>query len=511
MSKRIKLTTFQPYLWLVLYALLNLFTSGKYTFALAAWVSPIIGLHFLYHNSNGSQRVRRGFGHFYLATWITLSIAWLGATPIWGLAHYGFMAVTALLGSLPFLADRLIAPRLAKNGRVPFIATLVFPAAATAMEFLTVSGNPIGNFGATGYSQAGLPVFMQITSVTGMLGLTFLMGWVAAVVNWAWNEGFSWDRVRGGVLALAAVLAAVLVFGSARMMTAPTPEQTVSIASFTLEEIDMHELNSLLESDPAAFRARTTATHAAYLARTVTAAQAGAKIVLWPELAGMGVDEDVKALIAQGQAVAKEQGIYLAMPAMHLFPDTERKAENKLYMADPTGQIVLEHTKFGGNMVEGTLAGDGILRTVETPYGTLSAVICWDTDFPNTIRQAGQMGVDILLSPAKEWEGIDPMHAHMATFRAVENGMAVVRQADEGLSMVTDAYGRTLATAHAHDPDGNAMLVAVPIAGTTTLYAQIGDVIGLISVALFLVLAAWAIVASRRQRRSTVNTIATTA
>ena len=507
MSKRINFTTIQPYLWLALYALLNLFTSGKYTIALAAWISPIIGLHFLYHNN----RVRRSYGHLYLATWITLSIAWLGATPIWGLAHYGFMAVTALLGSLPFLADRLIAPRLARNGRVPFIATLVFPAAATAMEFLTVSGNPIGNFGATGYSQASLPVLMQITSVTGMLGLTFLMGWVASVVNWAWNEGFAWQRVRTGVLTTAAVLVAVIAFGSVRMMTAPAPEQTVTVASFTLEEIDMHELNTLLESDPAAFRTRTTATHAAYLARTVTAAQDGAKIVVWPELAGAGVDEDVSALIAEGQILAKEQGIYLTIPVMRLFPGTDRKGENKLYIVDPNGQIVLEHTKFGGNMVEGTLAGDGILRTVETPYGTLSAVICWDTDFPNVIRQAGQMGVDILLSPSKEWVGIDPMHADMAAFRAVENGMAVVRQADEGLSIVIDAYGRTLATAHADDDAGNAMRVQVPTAGTTTLYAQIGDMIGLISVALFLVFAGWAIVASRRQRRADVAAVAAAA
>lgn len=506
MFKRINLTTARPYLWLTVYALLNLFTSGKYTFALAAWISPIIGLHFLYHNN----RVRRIYGHFYLATWITLSIAWLGATPIWGLAHYGFTAVTALLASLPFLADRLITPRFAKNGRTPFIATLVFPAVGTAMEFLTVSGNPIGNFGATGYSQAGVPVLMQITSVTGMLGLTFLMGWVASVVNWAWTENFAWQRVRTGVLTTAAVMVAVIAFGSIRMMTAPEPKQTVTVASFTLEEIDMHALNNLLESDPAAFRTRTTATHAAYLARTVTAAQEGAKIVVWPELAGAGVDEDVSALIAQGQIVAKEQGIYLVMPVMRLFPGTDRKGENKLYIADPNGQIVLEHTKFGGNMVEGTLAGDGIMRTVETPYGTLSTAICWDTDFPNTIRQAGQMGVDILLSPSKEWAGIDPMHADMAAFRAVENGMTVVRQADEGLSIVIDAYGRTLAAAHAGDAGGNAMLVEIPTAGTATLYAQIGDVVGLISVALFLVFAGWAIVASRQQRTA-VDAVATAA
>ena len=69
---------------------------------------------------------------------------------------------------------------------------------------------------------------------------------------------------------------------------------------------------------------------------------------------------------------------------------TLRPIENKLLLIDPTGAIVMEHIKYGGNIVEGTLLGDGKLQAVTTPFGVLSGVICWDMDYPATIQQTGQ-------------------------------------------------------------------------------------------------------------------------
>ena len=41
--------------------------------------------------------------------------------------------------------------------------------------------NPIGAWGATGFTQYGNLPLMQLASVTGMIEMTFLMGWFAAV------------------------------------------------------------------------------------------------------------------------------------------------------------------------------------------------------------------------------------------------------------------------------------------------------------------------------------------
>ncbi len=481
--------------WLLLFGLLNLFSSGRWTLAAAAWLAPLFALRFL-----ATTPGRRRFLWFYLVTWLTLSISWYGATPIWGAAHFIFMAVNAVMAILPFAVDRWLAPRLSRDGRLSFSATFVLPLAATALEFLTIDANPLGNFGATGNSQAGFPIAVQLVSVTGLLGLTFLINWTASAVHWGWEQRFAWPRIRRGALALGAVLAAVFALGAGRLLAAPAPDavETVPVATFTVQPVDMAALAPLAEQDPDAFRAETRAVHAAYLQETAAAAAGGARIVLWPELAGLGVEEDVQALLAEGRALAAQAGIYLAMPTLTVFPGQERPGENVLTIADPRGEIVLTHVKFGGAFIEGTLAGSGELQAVETPYGTLSGVICWDTDFPAIVRQAGRQGVDILLSPAKEWAAIDPMHASMAVFRGVENGLTVVRQSDGGRSMISDPYGRILAAAPWTGQ--SAMRAGVPVVGVATLYPVAGDFVGFVSVAGLLVVGIRALVAGRRKQ-----------
>jgi apolipoprotein N-acyltransferase len=204
--------------------------------------------------------------------------------------------------------------------------------------------------------------------------------------------------------------------------------------------------------------------------------------------------------------LAKQAGIYLAMPTFTAFPDSDRTWENVLYVAGPDGSIVIEHVKYGGNILEGTLKGSGEIAAADTEYGRLSGIICWDTNYPNIVRQVGEQQADILLSPAKEWAGINPMHAEMAVFRAIENGAAVIRQTDEGLSIVADGYGRTLAIGEGLANSGNYLLTEVPTSSPTTLYPVIGDVVGIMATVGLVVLAVYALLMGRRSRREDPQT-----
>jgi len=203
-------------------------------------------------------------------------------------------------------------------------------------------------------------------------------------------------------------------------------------------------------------------------------------MVTMQEAAGMGMTNQIEALIANTSALAKEQGIYIILPVL----DVEKSpVENVVHIIDPNGDVVLTHVKYGGNQFEGSLKGDGVLQTVDTPYGTISAVICWDADFPNVIQQAGEKDVDLLFVPSNDWLGVKDIHAGMATFRAVENGMSIYRQTGSGVSSVMDAYGRTIQRVDMFDTEpmssfASVQTIMTPIGSVHTLYPMIGDVLG---------------------------------
>jgi apolipoprotein N-acyltransferase len=135
-------------------------------------------------------------------------------------------------------------------------------------------------------------------------------------------------------------------------------------------------------------------------------------------------------------------------------------------------------------------AGPSVVPTVDTPYGRLATVICYDADFPALVGQAGRAGVDILLLPYKDWASVSVQHAQMATFRAVENGVSLVRPTLSGLSTAVDAQGHTLAQVDAFTTDTPTLVANVAIQGSPTLYGSIGDAFAYLCIAALLWLTA---------------------
>lgn len=59
---------------------------------------------------------------------------------------------------------------------------------------------------------------------------------------------------------------------------------------------------------------------------------------------------------------------------------------------------MLEHHKYAQVALEMTRGGDGVLRTVKTPFGAISGIICNDTYHEEIVAQTGRNGTDILFS-----------------------------------------------------------------------------------------------------------------
>jgi apolipoprotein N-acyltransferase len=87
----------------------------------------------------------------------------------------------------------------------------------------------------------------------------------------------------------------------------------------------------------------------------------------------------------------------------------------------------------------------------------------------------------------------------MAIYRTIENGVAVVRQSDNGLSVVADPYGRVLAAVDHFTASERVTVAQVPAkAGVFTIYSVIGDLFGWLTVAGFVVAAVWALTRGRK-------------
>jgi apolipoprotein N-acyltransferase len=99
----------------------------------------------------------------------------------------------------------------------------------------------------------------------------------------------------------------------------------------------------------------------------------------------------------------------------------------------------------------------------------------------------------MLLDPSNDWPAIDPWHTQMASFRAIEQGVILVRHASQGLSAAFDYQGRRLAAMDDYQSMDKVMVTQVPIRGVPTIYSRLGDWFAWVSLAslVFLTIASF--------------------
>jgi apolipoprotein N-acyltransferase len=472
---------------LILAGLLLVVSNGRWIIPAAAWISPVLLLRFM-----RTQPMVRAILLGDLVMTIACLVSWRGLVPAPGFLYAIVVALTAQWILAPFVVDRLLFQRFHGLAR-----TLILPTGWVGVEYLNSLWNPYGTWGSAAYTQFGNLPLMQMISVTGLFGISFLIGWFAAVVNHAWENEFAWPRLRWAAGAFSAVFAAVLLAGGGRLAFFPPAGPTVRIASISAteelrEKVDpdwiARDLNvSLKESIPVAvWQAidRNSPALQEYLAeRTHREARAGARLVFWPEAQVILLKESEPRLLELGRQIARRDGIYLGIGiAVARRHPTELKAENRFVLLDPQGKTLIDYVK--QNPVPGDAAASSIIEmhdyrlpVVATPHGRIAAAICFDMDFPAFMRQVGVARADVLLDPSADWRPIDPLHTQMACMRAVELGCSVIRQTAEGLSEAVDYQGRTLASMdHFTTPPTERVMVAqVPVAGVPTFYARFGD------------------------------------
>ena len=207
------------YLWLLVATVLGLFSVGigKWLIPVTAWLGAIFYIRFF--------RTQRRAWWAYLLTSISITITTVITMPSWMAPSIISIVVGAvLLSPLPLLLDRWLAQRLPG-----FASTLVFPLAWTAFDFFNANTNPMP-ISTSAYALYSDLVLLQLLSLTGIWGLSFLSAWLGSVVNWAWEREFAWLEIKRGALIYIGLMLLVVTYGQARRWFAPTPAQTVRVA-----------------------------------------------------------------------------------------------------------------------------------------------------------------------------------------------------------------------------------------------------------------------------------------
>jgi len=92
------------------------------------------------------------------------------------LASAAIAAAIALVSPWPFVADRLVTPRLP-----PLASSLVFPLALAINGFVASRCSLYGTSGCVVQSRVGKLALIQLVAITGVPGVAFLVGWFASV------------------------------------------------------------------------------------------------------------------------------------------------------------------------------------------------------------------------------------------------------------------------------------------------------------------------------------------
>jgi len=191
---------------------------------------------------------------------------------------------------------------------------------------------------------------------------------------------------------------------------------------------------------------------------------------------GYRVDYNAAIFFEKG----RETGIYRKL---HLVPFTEHFPYQRQFPAIHRA-LVNADTHF---WEKGTEA-----KVFEGPGFTFSAPICFEDTFGYLSRKFARNGAQVIVNMSNDaWSKSLPaqnQHLSMAVFRAVENRLSMVRATSSGQTCGIAPNGRVIAMARPFTE--TALVVAIPVVKSDTVYTQWGDflAIGFTFAAVFLLL-----------------------
>lgn len=374
-------------------------------------------------------------------------------------APFAAWLVPFLLVSLLFSAGILLFRALLRRHAV-VAAVIAIPSLWGVCEYLGSFAPANGTAGSLAYTQLRFLPFLQLASVTGPWGMSFLLllfpSALAAGFHLWWTKPLQAYRLVGAVLGL---LVAVMLFGIVRLARSDS-RQEIKVGLLATDRVQLAEAGSptqdLLHS---------------YAEQAEKLGDHGAQIIVMPEKTGVLLDRDTKTVDATLQSVADRTGATLVVGLVHVV-EVDSFNEARIYTPDqPVTTYNKQHMlpPFESKLKPGTS-----LTFLSQHAGRVGVAICKDMDFIHPALEYGRAGVALMLDPAWDFNFDGVWHGHIAIMRGVENGYAIAHTAKDGLLTATDNRGRILGEVRSNTAPFSSVLLDVPLHHDNTIFNRYG-------------------------------------
>lgn len=441
-----------------------------------------------------------GFGYFSCGLWWIANALLVPGNPfswVWPLAIAGLPALLAFFPALAALAVKKFAAHRTLKG------FLFFAAAMAASEWLRghiFTGFPWNLYG---YAWGGWDAMMQNAAWGGPYFLTILtVGW-AALPGFLYLSNISRQQkiITAGIALLLFI--SCTLYGHLRLTNAATSTNGAVHLLIVQPNIGQGEKweagnamenllhLTLLSAAPQGEgpgnttlivwpeTAITADALASPQARTVLAAPLETykgNVYLLTGMLRFGSENGREIYFNSATALDRDLKIVAAYDKSHLVPFGE-------YV--PFGDIlsIAPFVRFDG-FTEGN--GPSTLNLPGLPG--FSPLICYEVIFPHAVTDRKTRPAFVVNITNDAWYGDSPgprQHFMQTRFRAVEEGLPVVRAANTGISGVIDPYGRTMGSI-ALGTRGT-LHISLPAPLQPTLYSLAGDTPFLVLTVLLLI------------------------
>ena len=434
----------------------------------AFWIGYISGLSFF-------------LGLIYwialLYPYANIFVTALGYVALVGYVALYFGVFAALLHRLPY-----------KTG-APFIfATALIWTGLEWIRSWLLTGFPWGSMGYTQWNN--LPA-IQIASITGVHGVSFIVVLFNAAIADVIISYRNWRREIRAIVLPIVIVVLCFIYGVVSLSKSENSAERVKLALIpgNVPQLEKWDFNHA----PRIFNR--------YIGLTKKADISSPDLIVWPETA-------LHPLILSGQAGQYKQRLFEMLRDHQIYlltgapvQEADEKYYNSVFILSPTSEKLGSYSKmhlvpfgeyvplskFLPNFIQFEPFEPGksinLLPLADVKNAQIGISICFESVFPNLFRKPVKKGANVMgiLTNDAWFEGTTAPSQHLAVapFRAVENRVSVFRCANGGISCIIDKFGRiTTPTILPTQPDGILIEeVSLEYQGNTkkTLYTRYGD------------------------------------